>query len=495
MSGARFFQAGLLVLAVACAESGQVTTPGAEPEVGDARDQAEQVLVRGAYFPNVVVGGTLPAQADFRPQFPPVWESADPGTATVSSAGWVTGVGAGQVQIRVSVKPGSLTLASAEGTLEVVPPFANVVLGSVYSCGQTAALALYCWGANGTAQLGIATSPDTCAAPCAATPHRSFATPLFTQVALGYGMNCGLTGTGATFCWGNNQFGQLGSPTGNLATPIQVQGSVSLVQIGVGRLYGCGLDAGGAAYCWGIAWPSLGNLGASAPDLCSGLPCSLAPVPVGGNHVFTSLSVGQTHACGVTASGAAWCWGGNGSGALGNGTAGAINGGEQVPQLVVGGHQFASISAGEINTCGISTGGAAYCWGDNSEGQIGNGVISGTNVPVAVPTPVAGGHTFTSVRTGGAHACAMTAAGRAWCWGRNLQGQLGDGTTVTSGSPVAVARGLTFAQLEVRRGHSCGRTAGGSVYCWGQNFYGQLGIGQAAGYGFADEPTGVGGAP
>jgi alpha-tubulin suppressor-like RCC1 family protein len=415
--------------------------------------------------------------------------------ATVDAGGIITGVAPGTATIRAASGSDAKT-----ATLTVTAPFTALTLGSIYACAQTAARELFCWGANGSSQLGHLTGNETCdvlGSPgiCSTTPRQGVSQPIFAQVAGGYGITCGLVDTGEPYCWGNNQQGQFGSPavTG-IDVPFRLPGSVKLVSVRAGRSFGCGLDSSGVAWCWGVASASYGNLGAPAADQCATLPCNLAPTRVTGGLVFDSLTVGEAHACGLTRAGDAYCWGANAAGQLGNGAQSAPESGEATPVKVSGGIQFKAISAGESHTCGLDIGGLAYCWGDNSSGKLGNN--GGGNL---TPAAVRNGLLFAAIGAGGLHTCALTAAGAAYCWGFGQQGQLGNGVATPSESqPTAVARNLVFVQLAVRRQFACGRTAEGRVYCWGQNIYGNLGIGGAGGVGgtpTALVPTGVGGVP
>jgi alpha-tubulin suppressor-like RCC1 family protein len=144
---------------------------------------------------------------------------------------------------------------------------------------------------------------------------------------------------------------------------------------------------------------------------------------------FVQISTGDYHTCGLTSSGAAYCWGANSNGQLGDGTTtdSSANG----PQRVLGGLRLASISAGFEFTCGLTSRGAAYCWGDNDYGQLGDGTT--TDSDENGPQPVIGGLRFASNQPGAFHTCGLTTRGATYCWGRNVEGQLGDGTTTSSG--------------------------------------------------------------
>ncbi len=153
------------------------------------------------------------------------------------------------------------------------------------------------------------------------------------------------------------------------------------------------------------------------------------------------------------------------------------------PVPVPGGLSFASVSAGYVHDCGVTTAGGAYCWGENYYGELGDGTTTNSTTPV----PVTGGLTFASVSAGGDHTCGVTTAGAAYCWGMNTLGELGIGTSTgpeqceNGGSyacstvPVAVAGGLTFQSLSVGGNGTCGVTTTSAPYCWGDNEYSLLG--------------------
>jgi hypothetical protein len=122
------------------------------------------------------------------------------------------------------------------------------------------------------------------------------------------------------------------------------------------------------------------------------------------------------------------------------------------------------ISAGHYHVCGIETGGKAFCWGRNTSGQLGNGTTMERH---AVPVAVSGTHRFSSITAGATHTCALDQEHRAWCWGRGVEGRLGNDTGKDSSEPVEVAGGLRFQSLSAGSQHTCGVAENGDLYCWG----------------------------
>ena len=288
----------------------------------------------------------------------------------------------------------------------------------------------------------------------------------FAQVSAGLDHACGVTTSGAAYCWGANGGGGLGdgTTTSPRTSPVLVLGGLRLIQVAAGSGQTCAVSTARAAYCWG--YNGDGDLGdGTTIDRTS-------PVPVVGGLSFTQVTAaGDGYSCAVTTGHAAYCWGLNVSGNLGDGTTTQ----QTSPVLVLGGLSFSQVSAGDdYHACGVTTGGAAYCWGYNVEGQLGDGTTTRQTSPV----PVTGGLSFVQLSAGDVRSCAVTTSGAAYCWGYNVNGWLGDGTTTTPRtSPVPVVGGVTFAQVSAASNYTCGLAAGGAAYCWGHNGDGQLGDG------------------
>jgi alpha-tubulin suppressor-like RCC1 family protein len=194
---------------------------------------------------------------------------------------------------------------------------------------------------------------------------------------------------------------------------------------------------------------------------------------------FLALAAGHNHTCGLTSDGDAYCWGRNDSGQLGIGS--MDESAHPKPLLVSGKLKFELITANGNHACGLTAAGVAYCWGENKYAQLGNGTLASA----AAPVPVSGNLRFKSLSAGATHTCGLTISDTAFCWGGNWHGQLGIGTMdgedqypCCRTSPLPVAGGLHFSSVRAAGIHTCGLTLEGEAYCWGNHKnFGQLGTG------------------
>jgi hypothetical protein len=248
----------------------------------------------------------------------------------------------------------------------------------------------------------------------------------FSRLALGAAHTCGLTPAGLAYCWGFNQFGQIGDGSNaDKLVPTPVNGGHTFVRLVVGNDHSCGLDPGGHVFCWGDNED--GQVG-DGTSMVMGRPL---PVAAAAPTTFADIGIGFESTCGLSASGAASCWGFNGHGQLGDGSTTSKN----FPSDVEGGLAFSLLSTKASETqCGL-VGAQGYCWGLNDHGQVGDG----TTTNRTSPTAIGGGLTFSAIHPGSAHSCALSAAGAIYCWGRNNLGQVGDGTSVDRLAPTVVA--------------------------------------------------------
>lgn len=223
----------------------------------------------------------------------------------------------------------------------------------------------------------------------------------------------------------------------------------------------CGTGPGGA-FCWGYDGFS-GNLGTGAL-----VDMVLTPVRVSGGDRFVFVSAGDAFGCGITGGGAAWCWGDGTYGRRGDGRPDTA---VSSPVPVAGNQVFQVLSAGRRHACGLTSQGDAWCWGGNSTGAI--GLPTSTEMST-VPVPAQESLVFTFVGAGFLHTCALDAEGIAQCWGRGFQ--LGDSVGVSRHQAAPVAGGHRFRMLSVGWNHTCGLTADSTAWCWGFNLSGEAGV-------------------
>ncbi len=239
--------------------------------------------------------------------------------------------------------------------------------------------------------------------------------------------------------------------------------------ITAGDYHTCALDTGGDAWCWGDSG-QLGDGGISQQDVVP------VPVAVAGDRSYSAISAGGHHTCALDAGGKAWCWGWDISGELGDGDISQRKD-KFVPVAVAGDRSYSAITAGYRHTCALDEGGKAWCWGSDFNGQLGDGDTS-QRKDKFVPVAVAGGRTYSAISAGWAHTCALDSGGKAWCWGGGVSGAIGNGENQWDYLwPVSVAGGRTYSAISAGASHTCAVDSGGNAWCWGSDNYGKLGDG------------------
>lgn len=284
------------------------------------------------------------------------------------------------------------------------------------------------------------------------------------------GVGLATTEDGTAYAWGSNSSGEIGDGTvANKSSPILVLGGIKFVKVSKGSGFNLGITEDGKAYGWGA------NNGGQLGD-GTVVPKS-SPVAVLGGIKFRDISAGGEHSVGIAEDGTAYAWGSNsGNGQLGDGTVAA----KSSPVAVVGGLKFKQIFAGGFHNIGITEDGTAYGWGENFLGKLGVGDRTKRSSPVAV----VGGLKFKAVASSvdGQHSMGITEDGTCYAWGDNTNGQLGDGTVVPKSSPILVLGGLKFKSIAANSYSSYGLEEDGDAYAWGDNTefgtpIGQLGDG------------------
>jgi alpha-tubulin suppressor-like RCC1 family protein len=326
---------------------------------------------------------------------------------------------------------------------------------------------IYGWGSNGHGHIGDGTLVSS------ASPKVGGGFLTNWSVVDTYNEHSvGITSTGIAYAWGRNYFGELGdNTTSTRSSPVTVVGGITTwSQISTGRNHTIAITSAGRAYGWGR-----GNYGRLGNGSTTG---TSSPVTVvGGITTWSKVTGGETHSLAVTSGGIAYAWGRNGNGQLGDNTVSS----RTSPVTVVGGiTNWSQISANKgdnsQHTLGIRASGQLYGWGINSNGQIGNNA-SGFGQNRSSPVLVSGGITTWSQGAGGrSHSLGLTSTGLTYAWGYNAQGQMGDGTTVSKSSPVTVVGGITnWSQIAGGAFHNLALTTAGVLYGWGSGGSGALG--------------------
>jgi alpha-tubulin suppressor-like RCC1 family protein len=321
-----------------------------------------------------------------------------------------------------------------------------------------------CWGYNADGELGDGTVLNSQPTPTAAQ-----IAGVKTIAAGGY-HTCAVTMTGGLRCWGQNGASQVGTlPDVDSSEPLPSATDIltGVKSVAGGLVHTCALMTTGGVRCWG---------GNSDGELGTGTTTSITTPP--STDVLTgvqAIAAGGYHTCALTNAGAVRCWGNNGYGQLGDGSLDNVRL-SPTPEVLT---DVQAITAGVYHTCALTRAGTVRCWGWNQYGQLGDGTLTNRSAP---STDVAINTAVQAIAAGGGFTCALTAGGSVRCWGDNVNGELGDGLVVgqrsTPGPDVPI--GAPVKGIATGDSHACVVTTGGSIQCWGANREGQLGDGRTA---------------
>jgi alpha-tubulin suppressor-like RCC1 family protein len=346
--------------------------------------------------------------------------------------------------------------------------------GDATFCALLADATIHCWGYNLYGELGQGNFTNNPAPPQPAVSLPKGAVQIAMQADTAYAL---LT-DGSVWAWGENNKGQLGqgnfTTTGNMGsdTPVQVTGLPGpATAVFSGYWHACAIVSGDA-WCWGEnQYGELGN-GTYTTTAPTGIAAA-AKVP--GLGTVTTMALGLNHTCAMS-SGTLKCWGNNNYGQLGIGNFTTFQ--SATPLTVMLGASppsITAISASYYSSCLLYSTGVVNCWGYDNYGDLGNGMTPPSSYPQGLPTPgpISGTQVASSFSMGYDDSCLINGSGAIWCWGRNDLGQLGIGTETTgspAGSIVPVAvTGLPLPATNVygSRSATCAILNDGALWCWG----------------------------
>jgi alpha-tubulin suppressor-like RCC1 family protein len=332
---------------------------------------------------------------------------------------------------------------------------------------------LFCWGGGEHGQLGNGDARGR------DTPTRVGSFNDWLQVAAGEASTCAVRAPGVVYCWGDNSSAQLGlGDTEPRREPAALPLPALVREVACGGESCCAIDRDAQLWCWGDNLEGKPGLGDryGAQDVTTP-----ARARVSEGAGFRALAVGQGHVCAIAEDGGLWCWGRNTNAQLG---IGLEPGQTRAPGRVGDADDWDAIAVSQHHSCGVREDGTLWCWGENAFFEVG---APDPALVVAEPRQVGSDRDWAAAALGWFHTCALKRDGRLFCWGRAIEGQLGREMPIAGqrsdleGNPVpepgAIAAPAAWLRVVAGNFQSCGLDSGGRTLCWGDNSSGQLGVG------------------
>lgn len=324
--------------------------------------------------------------------------------------------------------------------------WATVSAGIAHTCATRTNGTLWCWGGNSAGEIGNGKPGEDQLVPARVGAFSNWAT-----VTAGWGTTCAIRATGTLWCWGLNDYGQLGNGTRvDAATPVRVGSSRDWTGVTTSYAHTCATRDGGTLWCWGLN--ASGDLGDGTRH------DRLRPVQVGTSTEWSTVVAGTEDTCGTRTDGTLWCWGDNHLGQLGDGTTK-----DKLSPVRIGtATSWRTVTTGEhYFTCGSRADGTLWCWGYNAAGQLGDGTTTDRLAPVQVGSDT----DWMGVSGASYGTCGLKSSGTMWCWGSGVL------------SPRQVGTRTGWASVDAGSGHVCATREIRTLLCWGGNMHGQLGDG------------------
>lgn len=349
--------------------------------------------------------------------------------------------------------------------------FKSVAEGRCHACALTTDGTAYCWGnSNNKCTIGPTTS-NTYGSPTKIDTTQKFSSLYAEEMS-----TCGISSIdGKIYCWGSDGYGSLGNyGSANTFIPTSVASTQTFIK-GEQEYYNAlALGTNGLLYSWG--YNSNGQLG-DGTTTSRNVPTLVRDSAGVSVRKYIDLARGDSSSCAIDINNIAYCWGNNSWGQLGtNNTTKYL-----YPTTVKNSTgldnplRFINIQMGGSHTCAIDLINDVYCWGTASNSALGNGISTGNFL---YPVLINGGKKFTKLSLGLYTSCGIEkTTNNLYCWGSNGSGQYGNGSTTTSNVPVLSGNGLTFSDINLNQNTTCGITTDSKLYCWGDNTRGQIGDG------------------
>jgi alpha-tubulin suppressor-like RCC1 family protein len=485
-------------------------TPGTVQLVADVSDDSApaQLTFQWSFAPNMSTpAATFANNGQGNPGFFQGYTVAHQGTITLA----VTDENNGTTTLHYPLTPDQFADAIDNGSVNAVK---RIVSGDNHNCVLTGQNRVRCWGDNQFGQLGYGNAIDVGDVPTR-LPFTAGDVPLpfdpttglpfdpVQQLVAGNNHTCVLMESGLVYCWGRNNFGQLGlNSIENLGDgePVTSLGYVTLgdqaIRIAAGGDHTCAVLTSGALRCWGRN--NFGQLGRGNTQNIGDdeTVFSANNVDLGTGVTVKDLALGGDHTCALLTTGAVRCWGRNNWGQLGYGDTNNRGDNEPIsnlPNVSLTG-TIRKLVAGDAHTCALTFAGTLRCWGRGQEGQLGQNFSgfrvsdnawgdTATRLPSMLSSDIDTGAQVTDVTAGDFHTCALSSDGQLKCWGWGSSGQLGYGSTASLDTPRPDGvnlDGVTAFRISAGFGHTCALRSNGTARCWGANSQGQLGRGNTA---------------
>jgi len=365
-----------------------------------------------------------------------------------------------------------ITVESSDTLSVMNAGFMRLATGYQHTCFTMLDTTVRCWGRGGSGELGNGSFDDS-SVPVVVTGLSGV-----TQLSSGREFTCALLSSGSVKCWGENEDGQLGNHSGinNSAIPVEVEGINNATAIITGGYHACALLESGSIKCWGDNYD--GQLGNGDDGNASSFPVSVASI-----DNATQIAAGNSSTCAMISGGGVRCWGDNSEGQLGNSTESYSFSATPISAKYENGDPIShAIAINGSKTwehyCVRYTSGVAECWGNNGDGQLGNGSSQDS---YSFPVQVSQITDFAYITPGWANTCGQRVNRSVYCWGNNEEGQIGDGTSDYKNVPGDPLNLSGITQIDPGDLHTCALITGNTVYCWGANWSGQLGDGTTNG--------------